>query len=430
MSNNVINARPTKEFFIGMLTRDIPLDRSILDLIDNSVDSANEKRIKDPVVKLSLSNNEFKIEDNCGGVSLDVAKNYAFRFGRPKDREETPSSVGQFGVGMKRTLFKIGQKFQVISCHDNICFRIFVDVKEWTRHDEWEFVFETINSGEADYISNGHTKIIVTDLYPEISEQLTQYSFINELSKEVSIAHFKSINAGMKLYINEQLASTYELKLISTDKITPVKKVFDNNGVKTTIIAGVSERKIKEGGWYVVCNGRLVVAAEQSKITGWKEDGIPQYHPDYAFFRGIVEMESSDSSLLPWTTTKTGIDKDNKYYKAALYNMKMVAREILQFLKERAKEDNNRREELVDETPLNDSVRVDSDTLVPISKITFSDSFIRPLQAPLKEGPNLANIQYKVSHHELELVQKALGVATAKDAGLQTFKYYFDYECK
>lgn len=156
-----------------MLTRDIPLDRSILDLIDNSVDSANEKRIKDPVVKLSLSNNEFKIEDNCGGVSLDVAKNYAFRFGRPKDREETPSSVGQFGVGMKRTLFKIGQKFQVISCHDNICFRIFVDVKEWTRHDEWEFVFETINSGEADYISSGHTKIIVTDLYPEISEQLT-----------------------------------------------------------------------------------------------------------------------------------------------------------------------------------------------------------------------------------------------------------------
>ena len=38
--SKLINASPTKEFFIHMLTRDIPLTRAILDLVDNSVDGA------------------------------------------------------------------------------------------------------------------------------------------------------------------------------------------------------------------------------------------------------------------------------------------------------------------------------------------------------------------------------------------------------
>ena len=35
-----IKASPTKELFIYMMTRDIPLIRAILDLVDNSVDGA------------------------------------------------------------------------------------------------------------------------------------------------------------------------------------------------------------------------------------------------------------------------------------------------------------------------------------------------------------------------------------------------------
>jgi hypothetical protein len=33
-----IKASPTKEFFIYMLVKDIPLNRAIIDLVDNSVD--------------------------------------------------------------------------------------------------------------------------------------------------------------------------------------------------------------------------------------------------------------------------------------------------------------------------------------------------------------------------------------------------------
>lgn len=112
-----VNANPTKQFFISMLTRDIPLDRSILDLVDNSVDSANEKQILDTgVIKISMSEERFIIEDNCGGFSRSDAIKFAFRFGRdPTDNRDTPHSVGQFGVGMKRTLFKLGDNFVVKS---------------------------------------------------------------------------------------------------------------------------------------------------------------------------------------------------------------------------------------------------------------------------------------------------------------------------
>ena len=35
-----VNANPTKEFFISMLTRDIDIRAAILELIDNSIDGA------------------------------------------------------------------------------------------------------------------------------------------------------------------------------------------------------------------------------------------------------------------------------------------------------------------------------------------------------------------------------------------------------
>ena len=112
----VIDARPTKEFFIYMLTKDILLIRAIIDLVDNSWDGALRVSKKHPLNRLSIdldiTENSFVISDNCGGIPYNVAKNYAFRFGRPTDMERTDHSVGQFGVGMKRSLFKIGSKFR------------------------------------------------------------------------------------------------------------------------------------------------------------------------------------------------------------------------------------------------------------------------------------------------------------------------------
>ena len=38
--DDLINAEPTKSFFVDMITRDISLEQAVLDLVDNSVDGA------------------------------------------------------------------------------------------------------------------------------------------------------------------------------------------------------------------------------------------------------------------------------------------------------------------------------------------------------------------------------------------------------
>ena len=96
-----IDARPTKQFFIDMLVRDIELLRAITDLVDNSVDGARRLRGHEPDanylglrVDLTISPQTFVIEDNCGGIDIALARGYAFRFGRGENAPETPHSVG------------------------------------------------------------------------------------------------------------------------------------------------------------------------------------------------------------------------------------------------------------------------------------------------------------------------------------------------
>ena len=66
-------------------------------------------------MKLEFDKEKFVISDNCGGFGKEAARRYAFKFGRPDQSTRTPHSIGQFGVGMKRALFKFGRHFVVKS---------------------------------------------------------------------------------------------------------------------------------------------------------------------------------------------------------------------------------------------------------------------------------------------------------------------------
>lgn len=136
MNTNIIQGNPTKQFFIEMITRDISIEDAIIDLLDNSIDGANRMNPEDYNglwIKLTINDTEFIIEDNCGGFSLETAKKYAFRFGRPEDAPKANNTVGRFGIGMKRSLFKIGKNFIVESHCGDDHFKVEVNVDEWSR---------------------------------------------------------------------------------------------------------------------------------------------------------------------------------------------------------------------------------------------------------------------------------------------------------
>ncbi len=157
--NGKFSAEPSKYFFIDMLTRDIPLEWAILDLIDNSVDGArNEiitkrkdfrspKAYKGFYIHLKLNEKEFVIEDNCGGFTKKAASEYTFKFGRPKGENDFPKgSVGRFGVGMKRGMFKIGTYFIVETKNGKDHFIVEEDILKWSELEQkWEFNFTDVN---------------------------------------------------------------------------------------------------------------------------------------------------------------------------------------------------------------------------------------------------------------------------------------------
>lgn len=419
--DNIIDASPTKPFFISMITRDLRISRAILDLIDNSVDAAylSNKNPEDIKIKIYCSTEHFIITDNCGGMKLEDAQNYAFKFGRDVYRP-TPHSVGQFGVGMKRTLFKLGSNFLVESFNDTQ-FSINVDVPEWLKNKDWHFTFQNHTTN----VSEGETYIKSYNLLEESVDAFSNPVFLKELKDEIEKAHFKALNKGIKIYLNDNKLETYQLQLKFSDSIKPVKHTYTQNDVDITITAGIADRDLHKGGWYIICNGRLIEEAEQTSKTGWG-NGLPSYHPDYAFFRGIVEFTAEDSYKLPWTTTKTGVDADHIIFRFALNEMRKIIKPIISSLKGRVKEADYIRSGQLKKGNIEESIKTAE--YISYENIPLNEKFVIP--TPSKVINTTISISYKVSKDDFLKVQSSLGENLSnKDIGLKTFDYYLENEC-
>lgn len=442
-----IKASPTKEFFIYMLTRDIPLSRAILDLVDNSVDGARRLRGNENFqglwVRTELDGDHFKIADNCGGISVEIARNYAFRFGRPKDAPPTPGSVGQFGVGMKRTFFKLGRHLIVSSVTTSSRFDIDIDVGQWKAKDEpekaddWHFEFSNIEEN----LANGApedigTRIEIDQLYDPVAETFKLENFVARLKQEMTLAYSLSMDKELAISVNG-IPLQYEPQLLFvSDDLKPahIEKTYSWDGtdgqqrgpVSIKLFAGVAERKLHEGGWYVFCNGRLVLRADQTAATIWGQNGVRPYHPDFAFFRGYAYFDSDYATQLPWTTTKTGIDVDSPVYKRVKQEMIELSRPIISFLSNLAKETTAINSGAGTDRTLNQAIKnVQANR---IGELQLNPMFVAPRPQPPPPGPKMQRIQYQKPLSDVEKAKQLLKVSTFTAVGEKTFDYFMEYE--
>lgn len=435
---NVIDARPTKDFFITMLVKDIGLTRAILDLVDNALDGA--KRLKGEGsypglwVRLKITKDRFEISDNCGGISAKLARDYAFRFGRPDEMRPTVHSIGQFGVGMKRALFKIGESFEISSTTKESQFLLLVDVPSWKKLEEWEFRFAKLSENGNFPKENRGTKIVVTAIHKEIAKEFEQENFQTQLINELEDAHIESLTKGLAISVNSIPLRVQPLKVLYSSSLKPAYKQIEyrQNGkaVNVKIFAGIGESKPSEAGWYIFCNGRLVLGANQADVTGWgegEEVTIPKYHNQFATFRGYVFFDSDDAGLLPWNTTKTGVDSDSLIYKAIKQQMITIMRPIIDFLN-KVKEEKEA-DEIKDPGPLESTIN--SAQYVKVADLNTKNlpkTFKSPQPISIKPKPKQGHIAYNKPLSEITKVKKVLKVTSLKEVGERTFEFFYDSE--
>jgi len=437
-----IKASPTKEFFIHMLVRDIPLHRAIIDLIDNSVDGARrirpDGRFDSLWVRLEVKPSHFRIADNCGGIPVDNARNYAFRFGRPKEATAIAGSIGQFGVGMKRTFFKLGRQFDVASATAVSRFSVEIKLEDWVARynregeEDWHFEFKTLEEGVVVPEEQQGTTIEIKVLHASVAQSFAQDEFISRLSQEIAVAHEMSMDRGLSISLNGIPLRHDPLRLLNSALIQPARIDLEYTDlgpkpVKVSLFAGLSDRSKEEGGWYVFCNGRMVLRADQSNLTVWAEgERVPKYRPDFARFRGLAYLDSDDASLLPWTTTKTGVDADSPVYRAVRQQMIEITRPVLDFLRRVEDERKMHEDGDIQENPLASAIAAASGEA--ISDLPARSVFVAPQPPPPPPGPRMRRIQYSKRADEVERAKALLQVDSFKEVGEKTFEYFMTYE--
>lgn len=434
-----IDAMPTKAFFVNMLVRDISLERAVLDLLDNCIDGAKSIRPGNDAgytglwVRIEMDEDSFSIADNCGGFDIEKARSYAFRFGRPDDAESTAYSIGQFGVGMKRALFKFGTYFEVESTTDSQYWSMNVDVKRWLKQKgDWAFEFDEVRDGEEFEEDEWGTRIEVQRLRPEVSNRFKSAYFRRRLGDMIQSHEREFLALGLAVEFDGRTLAATELQVRRGGAFQPAVERFvyqpkSRAPVTVRIIVGVSDREPSSAGWYVICNRRVIVAADRSDYTGWgtigdSKERIPKFTNAYARFRGVVFFDCEDPRKMPWNTTKTGLDDAAVVWQRAFEKMRDHARSVVNFLNDMA---NEVAEYGSDGSPL--LAALESETkLIRVEEIGARKMEFKWNQDPPEVGPKKVSIQYSKEEEKIEALKDLFEVTSARAVGEASFDWAYE----
>ena len=337
-----VETYPDKSFFVSMLTRDINLDAAILDLLDNCVDgilrikpkSRSKKPYQGYWAEINYNADSFSISDNCGGIPWNL-HDYAFRLGRPKNSEKSPpGSVGTYGIGMKRAIFKIGERCLISTKNRTDSYE--VEISENWKNDITDWKFPAREASKK--MKYDGTTIVVDKLDPGISSLFGQdnASFTKNIRETISTYYAFIINKGFEVRVNGKPVPALPTNLVFVENmrnkraIRPFMFRTEIEGVKVFLAVGFTKPipseddllQEREGtkyssldaGWTVICNDRAVLYCDRTARTGWGETPVPKFHQQFIAIAGIVEFQCSDPSKLPTTTTKSGVNQDSVLY--------------------------------------------------------------------------------------------------------------------
>lgn len=428
-----------KEFFIGMLTRDISLIDCVLDLLDNCIDGANrelarrhlnpraENRYRGFRAKIEFSSQGFRISDNCGGIPVVIASKYAFAFGRPDGAPSAKYSIGRYGIGMKRAVFKMGDQIAIESSTRHESFKTTIAVPAWANDDKnWNF---TLMTGAGH--NQAGTTITVTKLHSDVSMEFADAQFLADLKYSIARDYMFLIKKGFDVRVNNKQIKPLEVEFLSGNGYRPMRtrktlRGLEGELVHLEVIAGLWKRSdaedddpdsnyVVEPGWYVVCNDRVILPADTTFKTGWEVEKYieKKWHSQYRPFVGFALFSADEPNWLPLTTTKRGVDVNSAIYRQGLGLMAEATEPVIEYT-------NNRK---ISRVNAEATERVAP--RVPILDLPHSSKHRFPSFTVTTK--KLISVTYQVPETKLKKVKFSLGDIDMKHgaAGLATFDYYY-----
>jgi len=202
---------------------------------------------------------------------------------------------------------------------------------------------------------------------------------------------------------------------------------FEVDGVTCTVTAGIAANpggKFRESGsgWFVFCNGRNVIFADRTALTGWYNNGLPIPQPKHRPFVGIVFFVATDPEDLPWTTTKAGITTESMVWQTARRQMVAVARPIISYLDRRY---------TLEGTQL-DPEQLQEASGSTVSVLAAAASERKTFSAPVMKKQAKKTIQYQAKLEDVERIERYLrrpGMGGSA-VGRYTFNFFLENEVK
>ena|SRR5487761_68939 len=173
----------------------------------------------------------------------------------------------------------------------------------------------------------------------------------------------------------------------------------------------------------ILCNGRAVIRADKTDLTGWSDE-LASFQPKYRSFVGIASFESDNPLSLPWTTTKRHLNRESSVFLRARGLMATMSKPILTFLNSQYPSDTT-----VEFADIRDAVG-------RVEEVSFKEVAAKPSTGflytpPKKKEKKTKWVKFQADISSLDKVRRHLRRSNmgAGDIGKVTFDHYVKTEC-
>lgn len=410
---------PTKRFFVETLTRDVSWHAAIFDLIDNSIDNYIIHSLKGRKrISINFDSKIFCIEDDCGGMDIAKIQNEIFRLGLEKT--EKKGTIGYYGIGLKRAMFKIGRNIKIESDDGKEFFSISID-EDWLKDDnKWSKRLDQRSKTKGKPMF----KMTIKNLNPDAFDNFQMIPFQEEIKNKIREVYSIHIQRRVDILINGNPVNPYEFKFLDDrERFSPLREDSELDGVEIKIIAGFTREADLEG-WTVFCNDRIILKNDISRNTGFTK--VNFHSPQDDEFLGMVFFNSKDPSKLPMKTPKDDILLDNQFYKNIQERMGEITEELIKGLTRIIYVVYDEEGESIGKSIYKDIPSKSWNKIPRGQKVRFPKLKISRDKKEEIETTKFTTISYQVEKKDIKKVKKHMGnpAMPNKKVGIKTYEYY------